>query len=774
MTDKSNNINNTGDSRRSFIKKGVLASALIAASDIMSFASVPNTSTNPAANAVKMPWYRELTRWGQVNISEKDPAHYDIAWWRKYWKRTNIQGIIVNAGGIVAYYPSKVPLHHPAEYLKGGDLFGDLCRAAHEDGIAVFARMDSNRAYQEVYAAHPDWFCVDINGKPIKAGDLYITCVNGPYYNEHIPAILREIYTLYKPEGFTDNSWSGLGRETICYCQNCQTSFKAKTGNDIPKSKNWESKVYKQWIRWNYDRRLEIWDLNNKTTKEVGGPDCTWSGMNSGSISGQSRSFRDVKEIYKRADIVMLDDQSRINATGFQHNGINGKLIHGLLGWDKLVPESMAMYQAGRPWYRLAAKPAPEARMWAINGMAGGIQPWWHILAASHDDRRMYKTFESLFAWHKTNEKYLINRKPVARVGLVWSQENTDYYGKDDADARVEMHIRGMTQALLKARIPYLLVHADHIERDAAQFSALALPNLAVMSDKQIAAVKAFVDRGGSVIATGETSRYNEWGDKRDDYGLGDVFGAHIKAGDYPAPKERLAGEAYHTYLRLLPEMRKGVDGPLSGTEPALTGKRHDILNGFDETDIVPFGGLLNPLNLDAGTEVLLTYIPQFPVYPPETAWMRVPKTDIPGLILNTKKHGNRVAFIPADIDKQYGRDNLPDHGNLLANIIKWAIKGDTGLSVEGAGMVDCHLYQQQGRMILHMVNLSNSATWRAPMDEYTAVGPFKVRVKLTEGVKGRTLTALVNNQAIPVEIKDGYSHFEVRSILDHEVIVLS
>ena len=774
MTDQSNNINNTGDSRRSFIKKGMLASALIAASDIMSFASAPVAGTNPAANAAKMPWYRELTRWGQVNISEKDPAHYDIAWWRKYWKRTNIQGIVVNAGGIVAYYPSKVPLHHPAEYLKGGDLFGDLCRAAHEDGIAVFARMDSNRAYEEVYTAHPDWFCVDINGKPIKAGDLYITCVNGPYYNEHIPAILREIYTLYKPEGFTDNSWSGLGRETICYCQNCQTSFKAKTGNDIPKSKNWESKVYKQWIRWNYDRRLEIWDLNNKTTKEVGGPDCTWSGMNSGSISGQSRSFRDVKEIYKRADIVMLDDQSRINSTGFQHNGINGKLIHGLLGWDKLVPESMAMYQAGRPWYRLAAKPAPEARMWSINGMAGGIQPWWHILAASHDDRRMYKTFESLFAWHKTNEKYLINRKPVAKVGVVWSQENTDYYGKDDADALVELPIRGMTQALLKARIPYLLVHADHIERDAAQFTALALPNLAVMSDKQIAAVKAFVARGGSIIATGETSRYTEWGDKRDDYALGDVFGAHIKAGDYPAPKERLAGEAYHTYLRLLPEMRKGVDGPSSGNEPALNGKRHDILKGFDETDIVPFGGLLNPLTLDAGTEVLLTYIPQFPVYPPETAWMRVPKTDIPGLILNTKKQGNRVAFIPADIDKQYGRDNMPDHGNLLANIIRWAIKGDTGLNVEGAGMVDCHLYQQQGHMILHMVNLSNSATWRAPMDEYTAVGPFKVRVKLVNGIKGRTLNALVGKQLIPAEVKDGYSYFEVKSILDHEVIILS
>ena len=37
--------------------------------------------------------------------------------------------MIVNAGGIVAYYPSRVPLHRPAEHLGGRDLFGELSRA---------------------------------------------------------------------------------------------------------------------------------------------------------------------------------------------------------------------------------------------------------------------------------------------------------------------------------------------------------------------------------------------------------------------------------------------------------------------------------------------------------------------------------------------------------------------------------------------------------------------------------------------------------------------
>jgi hypothetical protein len=36
----------------------------------------------------------------------------------------------------------------------------------------------------------------------------------------------------------------------------------------------------------------------------------------------------------------------------------------------------MAMYQAGRPTFRLASKPAAEARLWMLDGIAGGLQPW--------------------------------------------------------------------------------------------------------------------------------------------------------------------------------------------------------------------------------------------------------------------------------------------------------------------------------------------------------------------------------------------------------------
>lgn len=760
--------------RRTFLKQTATASAVIAGLGVPT--SAADRQTSKAASPPSLPWYRRTLRWGQTNITEIDPARYDIAWWRKHWKRTHTQGVVINAGGIVAYYPSQVPLHRQAQHLGGRDLFGELCRAAHDDGLVVFARMDSNRAHEEFYQEHPGWFAVDAAGKPHRAGDLFISCVNGPYYEDHLPAILREIAERYHPEGFTDNSWSGLGRSIICYCENCRKRFRERSGKDVPREKNWNDPAYREWIRWNYDRRLELWDLNNRVTKAAGGPDCIWAGMNSGSISGQCQSFRDYKEICRRADIIMLDHQSRSDASGFQHNGEAGKLIHGLLGWDKLIPESMAMYQAGRPTFRLASKPEAEARLWMLDGIAGGLQPWWHHVSAYHEDRRMYQTAEPVYNWHLEHEQFLTNRLPIATVGVVWSQQNTDFFGRDDADALVDLPWRGITQALVRARIPYLPVHADYIERDQEQFAALVLPNLGALSDSQVAAVRRFARRGGGVLATGETSLFNEWGDPRADFALADLFGAHVMKpsviGD-EAQRNKNANGTAHTYLRLNPECRAQVDGPQIGSEPQGQGQRHEVLRGFAETDILPFGGMLQPLQVDPGAEVLATFIPSLPIYPPETAWMREPKTDIPGLILNTAPAGARVAFLPADLDRRFGRDNLPDHGNLLANLVRWVAKDKIPLTVQGVGLIDCHLYQQPNRLILHLVNLTNAGTWRQPVHELVPVGPFQIRLGLRTKSNPKHARLAVADASARVRTHGGFMHLEVPKILDHELVVI-
>jgi hypothetical protein len=722
-------------------------------------------------------WYRRTYRWGQTNRTEIDPVRYDGEWWRAHWRRTRVQGVIVNAGGIVAYYPSRYPLHHRASFLGDRDLYGEIIAAAREEGLVVLARMDSNRADERFYIEHPDWFTVDADGKPYRAGDLYISCVNSPYYDEYLPGILREIIERSSPEGITDNSWSGLERERICYCVNCERRFCEATGMHLPRTKNWDDEAYRQWIVWNYARRIEIWALNNSTTTEAGGPDCLWIGMNGGDIEAQSRRFRDYKAICERTRIIMLDSQAHSNAPGFQSNADTGTLIHGLLGWDKLIPESTAMYGAGQPTFRVGSKPEPEVRMWALEGFAGGIQPWWHHIGAYHEDRRQYRTAEPLFRWHEANEAYLVNRSPIASVGVVWTQQNTDFYGRDATEERTALPYRGVIHALIRARIPYLPVHADYIERDAGRFSALILPNVGTLSDAQCAQVRAFVERAGGLLATGESSRYDEWGDPRPDFALADLFGAHATAthhGSLGPVDPGWEAWAKHTYLRLTPELRARVYGPQVGTEPQVSGGRHPVLAGFDDTDILPFGGRIEVVHVEKTAQVPVTFVPPFPIYPPETAWMRHPTSSVPALVLNEPFVDSRVAYLPADIDRCFGRDNLPDHADLLANLVRWVARESIPLKVEGPGLIDCHLYRQEDRLILHVVSLTSAGTWRAPIHELIPVGPLTIRVKLPERVSGRAVRLLVAENDIRSAKEDGWVCFDVPLVTDHEVAVIS
>ena len=93
----------------------------------------------------------------------------------------------------------------------------------------------------------------------------------------------------------------------------------------------------------------------------------------------------------------------------------------------------------------------------------------------------------------------------------------------------MEDHTLGYYQALVEARIPFEMVHDRLLDTARlAPFKVLVLPNIAALSDQQCLQLGAFVERGGSLVATYETSLYNEWGVRREDFGLADLFGAHF------------------------------------------------------------------------------------------------------------------------------------------------------------------------------------------------------------------------------------------------------
>lgn len=725
------------------------------------------------------PWHRRSLRWGQTNLVEIDPDRYDADWWRAHWRRTRIQGVIVNAGGIVAYYPSEIPLHNRALKLEGRDLFGQITADARQEGLTVVARMDSSRVAEEFYKAHREWICVDAEGRPYQRGDRYVTCINSPYYRDYLPRVMEEIVRRASPDGFADNSWAGLPRGEICHCASCREDFFTKTGFNIPLRADWDDEAYQAWIRWSYERRTDLWRHNNAVTRAAGGPHCHWFGMLHGDILETCERFVDLPAILAESELVLLDHQRRNAVDGFEQNTEVGKRFHGLLGWDRLIPESTPQYQLGTPAYRLASMPAAEVRLWSSSGFAGGIQPWWHHIGALHEDRRQYQTAEPIFAWHEANEDVLVDREPLADVGLVWSQLNHDFFGRDQAEDRTVQPYRGAMRALDRAGLTYLPIHADKLECLPDSIRVLVLPNLGAMSDAQCAAVEQFAARGGGVVATSDTGGYDANGATRSIPGLADLLGTTRVDNGVGSTGRRASSieiSAGHSYLRLEPGLRHLHYGPRDASVGVQEQSgRHPVLEGFDGTDILPFGGYLPRFEVAADAQVLSTYIPDFPIYPPETAWMREPVTDIPAIVTRQTQHGARIVHFLSDVDRCFARDGQFEHGLLLANAIRWAIGDRPRVGIEGGkGLLSVTLYAQPRRQIMHLNNRLVVARVPGRQDVIVPLERIQVRLKLeTIATHLPRVELRVAGKAAQARIDGDELIFDIEKVEDHEVAVI-
>lgn len=158
------------------------------------------------------PWYDWPMRWAQLTLVEDDPGQYDPAFWLDYFKRTHSAAACLSAGGGVAYYPTKVPLHYRSRFLGDRDCFGELVAGCRKLGMNVVARTDPHAATEAIYEAHPDWIAVAADSKPRRHWadqTLWVTCGLGPYNFEHMTEITREIKKTNAQAGFIANAGGG-------------------------------------------------------------------------------------------------------------------------------------------------------------------------------------------------------------------------------------------------------------------------------------------------------------------------------------------------------------------------------------------------------------------------------------------------------------------------------------------------------------------------------------------------------------------------------------
>src|SRR5256885_13202915 len=111
--------------------------------------------------------------------------------WGDFWASLLVDAVLLNGGGIVAFYPTQVSLPRRSQFLGTRDLFGEMVAAMKKRGIRAVARMDCNLAYEDALKAHPDWFERNADGSPRAHNEspwLFATCMFSTYFSEQMPA----------------------------------------------------------------------------------------------------------------------------------------------------------------------------------------------------------------------------------------------------------------------------------------------------------------------------------------------------------------------------------------------------------------------------------------------------------------------------------------------------------------------------------------------------------------------------------------------------------
>jgi len=733
--------------RRSFLKSSLTASAAIPLTASLNGLEAEPASEISAANLVALPqrqsprdpstipWQEKIRRVGQTNFNEYDPSVMNVDQWADYWHTAGADIVFVSVTGILAFYPSKVPFHRHGKFLHDRDLFGECVAAAKKRGMKVVARMSPDLNWGDALEAHPEWAMRHANGSVQYSGEeprLFKTCMFSTYMDDYVPAVMREINALYDVDCFYTNGWPPLGNLPDCHCAIC---------SKLPAS---GTPAY--W-RVFTDRVLSLWERYDAIAKEK--KPSSFFFANSG---GNVRGGPNLDRLGKTAVWFQADNQGRTyEEPAVWGCSLQGRVCNAVLD-GKVAANVTAAYSTGNPGWRNISKNPAEATMWLNETLASGMVPYFHFVGAENgfaEDRRWQEVGKEFFQWTAPHDAHLTPRRSVANLGVVIGQSTQLLYpGPSSSRSRSYMHetTQGIYDALLQGRFAFDFVHEDRLEPERlSKYRALILPNVAMLSDRQCQQLRDYVHAGGSLIASFETSLYDENLKPRADFGLADLMGVSK------------AGEAI------------GTNGnPYSARIEAAT---HPILEGFTNTTWI--AGAQNRVPLHATDKPILTVIPGFVRYPPELAYPPQPHTTEPAVVL--REYGrSRTAWFPGDIERTYWITGHGDLLRLLHNTIRWAMHDESLVHVEGPGLIEMFCWETTPGYAIHLLNYTNASAQHGWLRSTQPLGAQRVVMKMPPGVKVRSVELLKAGQRPPFAFQDQTLHFTIAAVEDYEVAAIT
>ena len=142
--------------------------------------------------------------------------------------------------------------------------------------------------------------------------------------------------------------------------------------------------------------------------------------------------------------------------------------------------------------------------MWFDETLASGMVPYHHIVGGENgmgEDRRWLEPARKYFNWMAKHDVHFVNKRSIANLGVVMGQRTHLFY-KPPTGTQMRQYMDGMYYVLLEGRFLFDFVHEEKMGlEELRRYSALVLPNTALLSDEQCRQLRAYVDAGGAEVS---------------------------------------------------------------------------------------------------------------------------------------------------------------------------------------------------------------------------------------------------------------------------------
>lgn len=530
---------------------------------------------------------------------------------------------------------------------------------------------------------NPDWLARTADGESV--GDPVwpcdVLCLNTPY-RDVVLTHIREMATNYDLDAIWLDmvTWENPGSrdQPSCYCQWCRRKFRAKFGADIPEKPDWQNPLWLEFIQWRYDvvnrflddarRLLEGIDPEIPLLSNLSGvlPTFSWVFGCQGEEMAKPLQFVSLETYPDREGYALGPVVPRIGrAVG------HGKSV------EVLTARFRTLYNDVR---------SRENTMWELfTGAANGAHTTvWDI---PHPDgtvvNEFYQVMGEAYREIRAREPWL-GGTPLDYAGIHYSQATKDYLWSGDPD-RYAHSLVGTCAALGSGRphVPYEVIADGHFSQDdLARFSVVVLPNSACLSDDQVEAIIDYVRKGGGLVATYQSSLFDEKGRSRKNFGLRQAFGCsyrdtfEVEAGFIQPEPDRPTTKGLKRYplvhqglvLKVDYEQRCEVDAWLVKSYSEGRSKYRY------------YGGL------------------------PATLGER---TGYPGILRHCFGKG-RVVYVPGLLGDNFHRYARHEFRTILVNAALWAAQEPPFVEVDAPPTISVsHFTSGNGDLLIHLVNSS-------------------------------------------------------------------